>query len=247
MLYRANLVPLVPVGQIRLTAISKHSVSGCADFDIYPLQRLMLDFGPVGCKMIAIASCEGGYLSARFEEPWPLLPTALNALARSGMRGWRLRSPPVPELIVPAALAGVGSVVIVRDLCGSGAMIETSRALIADQSVVIFLGSGQAVPAQVRWTKNGRAGLRFCRSARSKRANGTGEQVQDKTAAHFSATVAHDSEKIELDALVMTAAQICSAPAGCCQSNANWSPLSKGRASGRCASGSERMPLSQGG
>jgi hypothetical protein len=33
----------------------------------------------------------------------------------------------------------------------------------------------------------------------------------------------------------------------CCQSNANWSPLNKGRASGRCASGSERMPLSQGG
>ena len=34
---------------------------------------------------------------------------------------------------------------------------------------------------------------------------------------------------------------------GCCQPNANWSPLNKGRASGRCASGSERMPLSQGG
>jgi len=159
---RSNIVPIAPAGAFRPVAVSRKSIEGFADLCLKPLQRAVLQFGDDEPRVMSVEKVDGYHLTARFEDAWADLPHSLAKLGRS--RRQKNGEPrPADDILARLSIAGTGQMVIVRDISHAGALIEPHLPLIPGQSILFFLNIGMPLLAEVRWTKRGRAGLKFAR------------------------------------------------------------------------------------
>jgi len=107
-----------------------------------------------------VARCDGARLGLRADNPLEVLG-AITMLEHGENIGELPRAVRVGFVTAVRLLAtGQPRPVKVRNLSTRGMMIESPEALTVHQPLIVQIGNGEAMEAHVRWSSNGRSGIR---------------------------------------------------------------------------------------